>query len=40
MLTRPLAGAQGQWIWIPADSYIYSGTMDGMQIESGKIVVL
>ncbi|MDR1112151.1 MAG: T9SS type A sorting domain-containing protein, partial [Bacteroidales bacterium] len=43
LLTRPLSGAQGQWIWetasVPSGSYIYSVTANGLQIESGKIVV-
>ncbi|MDR1113166.1 MAG: T9SS type A sorting domain-containing protein, partial [Bacteroidales bacterium] len=43
LLTRPLSGAQGQWIWetgsVPSGSYIYSVTIGSLQIESGKIVV-
>ncbi|MDR1345175.1 MAG: T9SS type A sorting domain-containing protein, partial [Bacteroidales bacterium] len=43
LLTRPLPGAQGQWIWetgsVPSGSYVYSVTANGLQIESGKIVV-
>jgi hypothetical protein len=43
ILTRPLSGAQGQWIWetgnVPSGSYIYRVTANGLQIESGKIVV-
>ncbi|MDR1112813.1 MAG: T9SS type A sorting domain-containing protein, partial [Bacteroidales bacterium] len=43
ILTRPLSGAQGQWIWetgnVHSGSYIYSVTANGLQIESGKIVV-
>jgi hypothetical protein len=43
LLTRQLAGAQGQWIWetgsVPSGSYIYRVTANGLQIESGKIVI-
>jgi hypothetical protein len=43
LLTRPLPGAQGQWIWetgsVPSGSYVYSVTANGLQIESGKIIV-
>jgi hypothetical protein len=44
LLTRQLSGAQGQWIWEtaahPAGSYLYSVTLNGVQLESGKIVVV
>jgi hypothetical protein len=43
LLTRALPGAQGQWIWetgsVPSGSYVYSVTANGLQIETGKIVV-
>jgi hypothetical protein len=43
LLTRSLPGAQGQWIWetgsVPSGSYVYSVIANGLQIESGKIVV-
>jgi hypothetical protein len=44
LFTRQLSGAQGQWIWEtaarPAGSYLYSVTLNGTPLESGKIVVV
>ena len=43
LLTRKLDGAQGQWIWetatVPAGSYMYRVTHNGLQVGSGKIVI-
>ncbi|MDR1113140.1 MAG: hypothetical protein LBL18_05220, partial [Bacteroidales bacterium] len=43
VLTRPLEGAQGQWVWdtrtVARGSYAYSVVSGSVQMESGKIIV-
>ncbi|MDR1345084.1 MAG: hypothetical protein LBK03_00070, partial [Bacteroidales bacterium] len=43
MLTQPLEGAQGQWVWdtrvVAQGSYAYSVTNGSVQLGNGKIIV-